>query len=214
MSVQETGRGVDARECALYRFWVRHPVTGKRVLGYIGETVRMPLVRLLEHVNEQPWSDTILAWEVDPGVYRGKPAVLAAEKAAIESERPLYNYEHNLGNPDRVEVWRAREQRLARDPHWRPAKGTRVPRQRATAAVVESSGRVGYAVGWVARRVWDHPRHASLAVGWPVVAVWAAVQVAEVPGLHVGHGLWVGCSLASLLAGVLLPGPRRRRRRR
>ncbi|MGA3562653.1 hypothetical protein [Melissospora conviva] len=220
MSVQQAGRGADARECALYQFWVRHPVTGEKVLGYKGETARMPFTRLMEHVYEQPWADTIIGWEVDERVYRGKAEVLAAEKAAIEAERPLYNYKHNLGNPHRIEVWRAREQRRerdrlrARDSGWRAGRGARVPRQRAAAAVAESSGRVGYAVGWVARRVWDHPRQAALAVGWPVVAVWAAVQVAEVPALHAGHGLWVGCSLASLLAGVLLPGPRRRRRRR
>ena len=106
-------RGV--RECRLYRFWVQHPVTGETVLGYIGETGRQPFERLLEHLATQPWFDTVVRWEVDPQVYWGKQAVLEAEAAAIRTERPLYNYEGNLSNPYRIEIWRAKEQRLARD---------------------------------------------------------------------------------------------------
>lgn len=111
----------DRRECALYRFWVRHPVTGKVVLGYIGETGRLPFVRLMEHVLAQPWADTIVRWEVDPTTYWGKPAVEAAEKTAIEQERPLYNVEHNMGNPDRIKPWEAVAQRQARA--WLAAAG-------------------------------------------------------------------------------------------
>lgn len=115
----------DLRDCHLYRFWVRHPVTGRRVLGYVGETVRLPFERLVEHVYSQPWADTILAWEVDEVTYPGKDAVLAAEQFAVETELPIYNYEWNLNNPHRVEIWRAKEQRWTRDdakgrPRWVP----------------------------------------------------------------------------------------------
>ena len=113
----------DLRDCHLYRFWVRHPLTRVRVLGYVGETVRLPFERLMEHIYSQPWADTIIAWEVDDVVYPGKAAVLEAEKFAVETEFPLYNYEWNLANPNRVEIWRAKQQRWARDdqrnrPRW------------------------------------------------------------------------------------------------
>lgn len=117
---------MDGRDCSLYRFIVRDPNTDytTRRLGYVGETVRMPLDRLLEHVRDQPWADTIVGWEVDDAVYPGKAAVLAAERAAVEEERPLYNHEWNLGNPDRIEIWQAHRQRAARD----AAKGASTPR--------------------------------------------------------------------------------------
>lgn len=117
----------DTRECHLYRFYVRHPLTGQRVLGYIGETVRQPFTRLMEHIELQPWADTILGWEVDTVTYPGKAAVLAAEAAAIRAERPLYNVRENMDNPIRVKPWDARGQRWARDdaagrPRWVPPK--------------------------------------------------------------------------------------------
>ncbi|MFI5938120.1 hypothetical protein [Actinoplanes sp. NPDC051494] len=113
------------RECRLYRFYVADPATGERVLGYIGETWQLPFERLMQHVRDQPWADTMLGWELDPVIYWGKDAVLAAEQAAVEAERPLYNYEWNRGNPLRIEIWRAKEQRWARDdavgrPRWVP----------------------------------------------------------------------------------------------
>lgn len=114
---------LNVRDCHLYRFWVRHPVTGERVLGYVGETVRMPFERLMEHVYSQPWADTIVAWEVDDIAYPGKRAVLAAEAVAIRREKPLYNVEHNTGNPRRIIPPDAIRQRRARDaqqgrPRW------------------------------------------------------------------------------------------------
>lgn len=134
----------DTRDCHLYRFWVRHPLTGRRVLGYVGETVRQPFVRLMEHIGDQPWADTILGWEVDEVVYTGKAAVLEAEAAAIRAERPLYNYRENLDNPLRVEIWRAKEQRRARDDAGgRPRWVKPVPAQRSPASTIQR--RVGYA---------------------------------------------------------------------
>jgi hypothetical protein len=132
----------DLRDCRLYRFWVRHPVTGERVLGYIGETVRQPLQRLIEHLYEQPWADTIIAWEVDEVIYPGKAAVLEAERLAVERELPLYNHEWNLGNPRRVKIWRAKEQRWARDDRaGQPRWVLPVKRPRAQSDTFDSSRR-------------------------------------------------------------------------
>lgn len=105
----------EVRDCRLYRFWVRHPVTGERTLGYIGETYRQPLTRLLEHLMDQPWADTIIGWEVDDEVFAGKAAVLAAERFTIETELPLYNVDHNRANPRRIPPPLAMKQRRARD---------------------------------------------------------------------------------------------------
>lgn len=119
--------GVDMRDCRLYRFWVRHPATGRKVLGYVGETIRQPLTRLMEHIDAQPWADTITSWEVDDEVFAGKAQALRAEAAAIKAERPLYNIRENMGNPLRVKPWEAKAQRWARDdaagkPRWVPPK--------------------------------------------------------------------------------------------
>lgn len=131
MTAQPSVSATDRRDCALYRFWVRHPVTGRTVLGYVGETARMPFVRLMEHVLAQPWADIIVRWEVDPVTYRGKDAVLAAEMTAIGRERPLYNVEGNRGNPDRIPPWQAVKQRQAREPGWQPpVHKPRVPHPR------------------------------------------------------------------------------------
>lgn len=113
----------DVRDCRLYRFWVEHPVTGEEVLGYVGETVRQPFARLMEHVDVQPWIDTVTRWEREPFVYAGKRAVLEAEAAAIRAERPLYNVRGNERNPDRIIPPVAIRQRRARDlqrnkPRW------------------------------------------------------------------------------------------------
>ncbi|MFI6228649.1 hypothetical protein ACIBCR_15210 [Micromonospora echinospora] len=167
MSDRRVPSSLGQRDCALYRFWVRHPNTGQRALGYIGETGRMPFQRLMEHIYQQPWADTIVGWEVDPVTHPGKAAVLAAEKTAIERERPLYNIEGNMANPSRIPPWTAVQQRQARQPGWQPPqKGeARIPRQRtarrAPSRVVPSSA---YARWWQRRRA--------------TVTVWAALWLA------------------------------------
>lgn len=112
----------DVRDCRLYRIRVYHPDDmmlpahqRRIVLGYLGETARQPAVRLIEHIMDQPWADTFVGYDIDPRVFAGKPAVLAAEEAAIKAERPLYNVEHNRANPDRIIPPVAIRQRRARD---------------------------------------------------------------------------------------------------
>ncbi len=211
MTAQPSASGVDRRDCALYRFWVRHPATGRVVLGYVGETVRMPFVRLMEHIYDQPWADTIVRWEVDSTTYSGKAAVLAAEKAAIERERPLYNVEWNMGNPLRVKPWEAVAQRQAREPGWQPpVKKTRVPRQRRTATAASApTAAAGRVWEWTPERI----RVAAWAAGWLLVAVVVGWQAASGPVATAGDGLAYGAGTATAAVGLLLPGKRRRRRR-
>jgi hypothetical protein len=206
--------GTDQRDCALYRFWVRHPTTGRIVLGYVGETVRMPFVRLMEHIYDQPWADTIVRWEVDTTVYAGKVAVLAAEKAAIERERPLYNIEHNMGNPVRVKPWEAVAQRQAREPGWQPpARGTRVPRQRRTAAAASPPAAAAWGWEWTPQRVRVAAWAAGWAAGWLLIAVVVGRHVASLPVPSDTDSLAYGVGVATTAVGLLLPGKRRRRRR-
>ncbi len=130
--------GVDldaARDCHLYRIYVwDHDAyqRGQRVrrLGYIGESSRVPLTRLLEHLEDQPWGDLYCGHVVDETVYGCKRDVLAAEQAAVEAERPLYNIEFNLGSPLQVPKWTAVEQRHERDRRagrrlWQPPRERR-----------------------------------------------------------------------------------------
>ncbi|QKW15406.1 hypothetical protein [Verrucosispora sp. NA02020] len=207
---------VDQRDCALYRFWVRHPETGERVLGYVGETARLPFQRLMEHIYQQPWADTILAWEVDDTVYAGKAAVLAAEKATVEAEKPLYNVEWNRGNPDRIIPPVAQRQRNARDPQWvAPAQSVRVPRPRG-------AGRVRTAATST-KAAKDVPQWAGSpeqikatlwVVAWLVVACVIGRQAASGPVATWIDGAAYGAGSASVLVGLLLPSPKRRRSRR
>ncbi|WP_433460673.1 hypothetical protein [Micromonospora sp. CA-248212] len=212
MTAQPSMPGTDRRDCALYRFWVRHPTMGRIVLGYVGETVRMPFVRLMEHIYDQPWSDTIVRWEVDSTVYAGKAAVLAAEKAAIESERPLYNVECNMGNPLRIKPWEAVAQRQAREPGWQPpVRGARVPRQRRTATAASTPTAVAaWAWEWTPERI----KVAAWAGGWLAVTCVVGWQAASGPVATSWDGIAYGAGIATSAVGLLLPGKRRRRRRR
>lgn len=153
----------DRRECALYRIMVVHPITGKIVLGYIGETGRMPWVRFMEHLYDQPWGDTIVGHpHVDPRVFSGKSEVLAAEEAAVLAEKPLYNDEYQRHAPHRIPQWTAREQRAERDrmrgavtPDWaangqaagRPAP---VANGQSKSSSAKDKRRLGWAAGWLA----------------------------------------------------------------
>lgn len=161
------------RECRLYRFYVTHPVSGEVVLGYVGETGRQPFERLLEHLATQPWFDTVVRWEIDPKVYWGKDAVLAAESAAIRAERPLYNVKVNKRNRERIPPPLAIRQRRARDAAKGEARWVH-PDDRG-GAVRASSPRSPARRRWSSRR-----KHLTgLGVAWLVatVAAWIVLAV-------------------------------------
>lgn len=201
----------DRRDCALYRIMVVHPVTGKVVLGYIGETGRMPFTRFMEHLYDQPWGDTIVGHpHVDPRVFAGKAQVLAAEEAAVLAEKPLYNIEWQKGARHAIPQWTAREQRAERDrkrgtvtPDW-AAKGTTPAAPRARSAAW-SARRSRLSPRWRRRRNWA----AGLAAGWLVVTLllWWAVSAAAV---HVPGRTY---PIAALALTAMLPVSRLRRRR-
>jgi hypothetical protein len=163
----------DLRDCRLYRFWVEHPETGEEVLGYVGETVRRPFERLMEHVDVQPWIDTVTRWERDPRVFAGKGAVLEAEAQAIRSEMPLYNVKGNERNPHRIIPPDAIRQRRARDaargkPRWVH------PGDRASVGVRQSSPVVSVRRTWspwqVKACLWSTAWVLLTSVGWGAMA--------------------------------------------
>jgi hypothetical protein len=187
----------DVRDCRLYRFRVYHPddmhldpSQRRIVLGYIGETVRQPLARLLEHLADQPWWDTVVGWDLDPRVFAGKQAVCEAERAAIEWELPLYNVEWNRGNGRRIPPPLAIRQRRARDaakegaPRWvHPADRGVAPR-RAAAVVAERPQKpwrpwqkrlAGWGSGWVGTALagWIAELYYHLG-GWKQTGITAA----------------------------------------
>lgn len=201
----------DQRECALYYVDVLDPRTNYTTvcLGYIGETAREPFIRFMEHLYEQPFGDTIVGKpRVDPRVFAGKSAVLVAERDAVERLRPLYNYEWNLANPDRIPIPVARRQREGRDrargvvsPVWGSAPRGRVRPRRERAP---------------SRRRWSRrqKRVAMLAALWLVLAVagwWASVHWA---GLAVAGGAKAGVFTACAVFVVAWVNRRPRRRRR
>ncbi len=116
--------------CRVYRIWGPHPDTGGRRLVYLGECVdtanRGPRDRFAEHLEDQPWGDTIPDRTYDDAIANGtlvvsttvyptKRAAKLAEQAAIIREQPLYNWVHNQLNPHRIPKWEAERQRAERD---------------------------------------------------------------------------------------------------
>jgi hypothetical protein len=141
----------DLRECRLYRFYGWDPRTNytTKTLVYLGETLQEAFDRLLQNVGRQPWADTITSWEVDDRVFADKEAVVRAEKAAVEDEKPLYNDEWNRGNDQRVSLEDAKLQRWARDdargvPRWRPKSSRTMYRQGQEVPVPATPGSRAY----------------------------------------------------------------------
>jgi hypothetical protein len=168
----------------LYRVW-----RADGVLLYIGVTGREPLARLIEHLYEQQWAHEVARWEVDPRPYYSEADVLAAEEAAIRSEKPIRNWIHNDG------------------PHrqWQPKVGSyRHPGRRQTAPRPASTPRLS--PRWRRRRNWA----IGLTSGWLALtlllwwvdAAWTAVGV---PGRTYPIG--------GVLLAALVPALRLRRRR-
>ncbi|MEV2239550.1 hypothetical protein [Micromonospora sp. NPDC049891] len=193
------------------------------VVGYIGKSVQTVWERQEQHRTDQPFSDLICggSWPIEEGYWTAAEldareqwwirngAVLVAGQ---QPQRPVYNYEFNTDNPDRIEVWRAKEHRQAREPGWQPGKSS--PR-----AAVRSQRPWAQACGWVWSAVKSaaaNPRQvkAALWVGLWLAAAWVVGrQAAAGPVATWVDGVVYGSGFATVLVGVLLPGKRRRRRR-
>lgn len=140
------------RPGAIYGINLLDPDTMTIRMDYVGQTRQRGRAREMQHRDDKPWEDLII----------GSPALLAEgmwtqreldaqEKQAIARIRPRMNYEHNLDNPERIEIWRQKQQRWTRDdqagrPRWVPLEErvpvglldqpTRIPAPRAAAAPV------------------------------------------------------------------------------
>lgn len=223
----------DQRDCALYRIYVLDPRTNYTTvcLGYIGETAREPFVRFLEHLYEQPFGDTIVGFpQVDPRVFAGKDEVLEAERLAVEAERPLYNYEWNLDNPDRIEIWRTRQQRAERDakraaqrgetpqPKARSAEKTQPAAKTSRRRPIPKPAPAAVPVVVDSGRPWLFTRPALLGYGWLVLAVVVALLMARMQVVSGWNAAEAGAGTATFLYALAwLTGsvtPRRNSRRR
>lgn len=169
MTTSQWGVDIDTpRECHLYEFEVRDPHTSYRTTtcGYIGESGRQPFDRLLEHLREKPWGDTIVGWRIIE-THGRKRSVLAAEATAVQARRPLYNIDLNGGNPRRIPPWVQVRQRAARD----RAKGLPTPTTGATRPAARPLPRAGATGAWSPAK--RRPRRRAKAL--PRLGVWAAI---------------------------------------
>ncbi|MEU0078500.1 hypothetical protein ABZY58_11440 [Micromonospora tulbaghiae] len=200
------------------------------VVGYIGQSVQTVKQREDQHRADQPFGDTICggSWVIEEGLWT-QAELDARERHYIRhgavlvlgqpAQRPVYNYEHNLDNPQRIEVWRAREHRQVRQPGWQPSGG-RVDVQRTAARVGAAAARlesraVDLAAGLIRWR-WTPARVGGLILAgcWLVVACVVGWQAASGPVATWVDGVAYGSGVATVTVGLALPGKRRRRRRR
>lgn len=206
----------DERECSLYRIVGRDPHNrGKGdVLLYVGETAREPFTRWVEHIHEKPWAWRIRGIYADDRVFASKAAVLAAEKHAIRTERPIYNRKHNWGNPWRIDT-RGQRRRTpqvhrATAARWRPPRAATSPRPRRSwrwlqspAALVTYAWLVLAGAGWWAA---DHYLQVTVSEGAVTGAVGAGVLLAGAAGAGAKrkHRRWWWLLCAVLGGGWLL----------
>lgn len=198
-------------------------------VGYIGQSRQTAWQREQQHRASQPFSDLIVggAFVLEEGQW--DDATLDAREqwwirhgASVvpdgPRQRPRYNYDHNLTNPARIEIFRAQQHRRNREPGWTQQRN-RVPRQRAPQRV--SSGVRRSSRSRSSLRRWWLRRRALLAA-------WSAVWLALFVGMWLAAGEawtgWVGSRNAAVAATLASLGllwlrrhrrkPKRRRRRR
>lgn len=87
-SISSGQASLNTRPHALYRFYDRSDV-----LLYVGITVDIP-ARVKKHRAEKPWWTEVSNISIEN--FGSRHEVLAAERTAIRTERPLYNIDHNL----------------------------------------------------------------------------------------------------------------------
>lgn len=164
------------------------------VYDYIGQTVRGLDVREAEHVDDKPWADLIAgpAEEIERGLW-DKTTRDLKEVAAIHVLRPRFNYDHNLDNPDRIEIWRQRELRHARDraagrPLWLPVEERTAEALRQAQLDTVQAGLDG-----------REPRYPVDLVGSALLAFWNWLPARARRVLTI-----LGCGLLAVLTGAAL----------
>ena len=131
-------RGLTPCLGTVYRIRAHHPVTGRLMhRAYFGQTRQVPWTKRIEghlwgtdDTRPQPWADTVPGWREDGTVdeviaargaavvcrFRTVRAILTVlEILTIRYGLPVYNDQHNRGNPRRIPKWKAVEQRRERD---------------------------------------------------------------------------------------------------
>jgi hypothetical protein len=118
---------------AVYVIEGYHPVSGKPICIYVGETsqrtwtdsrgaVHYP--RIEQHllgsarygVSAQPWSDTVIRWYFTyESQWSTRSTRLFLEFVNIKIRRPIYNYKRNLANSRRIPIPEQHRQRAERD---------------------------------------------------------------------------------------------------
>jgi hypothetical protein len=199
------------------------PIPGRIVVGYVGQTRQTVKQREDQH-RLKPFADLIIggSWTIEEGYWTD--AELDAKElyyighgvplmTGSQPQRPVYNHDGNLDNPERVEIWRQVKHRQAREPGWvPPPKGSsytpRVPRQRSAPPSPARRGAVRRRVRWTKRRI----RLAVGTTGWVAVAIPVAVWTSGAESVDAQGGLLLGAASASLVVGGLLRKRRRRRR--
>jgi len=132
-------RGLTPCLGTIYRIRAYRPDGSGQLMhrAYFGQTRQVPWTKRIEghlwgtdDTRPQPWADTVPGWRPNGTVeevivargatvvcrFRTVLAILTAlEILTIRYGLPVYNDQHNRGNPRRIPKWKAVEQRRERD---------------------------------------------------------------------------------------------------
>ena len=184
------------RPCRVYLIYGTDPRGGatEAVLLYVGETARKQAQRIEEHRLRQPWGHLITGYALVDEVYPNKAAALLAEEREIKARRPIFNFEHNQRNPDRL--W------------WGPAAPAGRPSDDPTEPRGESRS-----VQWTSW-AWRHRRELAWAALW--LAAFGGVLAAAMGRAELaGQDRVIGSAVtATVLWWMAYSGLRRRSRKR
>jgi hypothetical protein len=162
MTQAARSRASARRPGAVYGINLLDPATMTVRMDYVGQTRQRGRAREMQHRDDKPWEDLIVGSLVllAEGVWTDAE-LDREEQQAIRRIRPRMNYEYNLHNPERIEIWRQQEQRWARDdaagrPQWVPLDarplggllGQPVERVEQRPARPARAERRGFAVGY------------------------------------------------------------------
>jgi hypothetical protein len=147
---------------------------------YVGQTRQKGRARESQHRDDKPYEDLIVgsAHVLEQGMWTDEE-LDEREVYWIRRQRPRMNYEHNLDNPDRIEIWRQKEQRWVRDdaagrPRWVPLD------QRRASSLLEQPTMIRYGSTQImperrlsAPRTWSPRRRATCiwSSAWLLLAI-------------------------------------------